>query len=380
MDIFVNRESMITPAGSRSQTIESLENGRSCLQYDGSVYVGRTALADEKCIEELKKNRFLRHQDRAVLLAVEAASRLRKSAGDFESDCGIILGTARGAASLLDECHTAYLTDQRTMPRTSPATTASAFTAAVSNELGISGGGFTISAACASSLHAVGIGRSLIKSGIAPTYVVGGAESCLSPFALSMFRSIGICATGNNEEFPVKPLSSARNGTAISEGAGFIEISRYPSNPLGKIVGYGAAISPGDQVGVDSTGGTILKSINLALEDAGIDANEVDLIVGHGTGTKLGDISEYKALKKIFGTLPPLVYHKWCFGHLFGASGIVSLILALDHISRGQIPTHPYLAGIESDGETNLSIQKGIALVLSQGFGGQAVAVLTQCH
>lgn len=102
--------------------------------------------------------------------------------------------------------------------------------------------------------------------------------------------------------------------------------------PLGKIAGYGAAAEPGARVGIDADGKVIALAVRRARRDAGCDPSDIDFVVAHGTATKLGDSLEIKAMGQIFSETPPLVYHKWLFGHLLGASGMASLILAIDHL------------------------------------------------
>jgi 3-oxoacyl-[acyl-carrier-protein] synthase-1 len=189
----------------------------------------------------------------------------------------------------------------------------------------------------------------------------------------------------------LRPFDTHRDGSVFGEGAGAIVVeseasARQRAAPvLGEILG-GAETS--DALGVleiGSDGDGLARAIALALDDAGLSAGEVGMIVAHGNGTRRSDRSEAAAIRSVFGAgAPPITAFKWSFGHLIAASGMIDIVLALECLRRGVVPRIGtlHMPDPEFD-DLPLAHESGapgsdVALVLNRGFAGTNSAVLVR--
>jgi 3-oxoacyl-[acyl-carrier-protein] synthase-1 len=129
-------------------------------------------------------------------------------------------------------------------------------------------------------------------------------------------------------------------------------------------------------------GDGLARAIGLALDDAGLRAADVGMIVAHGNGTRSGDASEATALRAVFGAaLPPITAFKWAFGHLLAASGIIETVLALAALRERTVPGIATLGRLDPDcaglpvSAAAQTPRSDVALVLSRGFGGTNAAL-----
>ncbi len=196
---------------------------------------------------------------------------------------------------------------------------------------------FTISGACASGSHAIGLGYLMIKQGLQEMIVCGGAQE-INPLAMASFD--GINAFSIREDNPhaaSRPFDRDRDGLVPSGGAATVILESYESAKrrgakiVGEIVGYGFS-SNGDHISVPNVDGPV-RSIERALKDARLSAKEIDYINAHATSTIVGDSNEAKALSHVFGAYKtPVSSTKGMTGHemwMGGASEIIySLLMA----------------------------------------------------
>lgn len=195
----------------------------------------------------------------------------------------------------------------------------------------LKGVNFTISAACASGSHAIGIGYMMIKMGLQDTVICGGAQE-VNKFSMGSFDALS--AFSLRESVPTqasRPFDRDRDGLIPSGGAATVIIESYDlavkrgAKILGEIIGYGFSSNGGHISNPNVEGPT--RSLELALKDAGIAAKEIDYINAHATSTPVGDATEAKAIDNVFGDVKPLVSStKSMTGHecwMAGASEIV---------------------------------------------------------
>jgi len=195
---------------------------------------------------------------------------------------------------------------------------------------------FTISAACASGSHSIGLGFLLIQMGLEEMVVCGGAQEVN---AYSMLSFDGISAFSTHESEPAKasrPFDKSRDGLIPSGGAATIIIEslesaqRRGANILGEIVGYGFS-SNGDHISNPNVDGQ-LRSLGMATKQAGVTANDIDYINAHATSTPIGDMFEAQALYQAFGGNIPVSSTKSMTGHecwMAGASEVVYSLLMM---------------------------------------------------
>lgn len=242
----------------------------------------------------------------------------------------------------------------------------------------LKGVNFTISGACASGSHSIGMGYFLIKHGLQEAIVCGGAQE-INPYSMGSFDALGTFSV--NEKNPQKasrPFDKNRDGLIPSGGSATVIIESYDhavrrgAPILGEIIGYGFSSNGGhiSQPNVDGPS----RSIQMSLKDAGIAAGEVDYINAHATSTPVGDMYEAKALDQVFGASRPLISStKGMTGHecwMAGASEIVYSMLMMQNSFVA--PNINFEAPDEDSARLNIAaetIEKNIDVFLSNSFG-----------
>ena len=237
---------------------------------------------------------------------------------------------------------------------------------------------FTISAACASGSHALGLGYLMIKWGLQKHIICGGAQE-VNPFAFGSFDGLSAFSIRENEPTKAsRPFDKDRDGLIPSGGAATLIIESYESAMergapiLAELVGYGFS-SNGEHISNSSVDGQI-RSLNMALKDANITPEEVDYVNAHATSTPGGDYAEAQALDAVFGNCRPLVTStKSMTGHecwMAGASEIVySMLMMQNNFVAPNINfEHPDDASAKLN-ITNVRVEKNIDVFLSNSFG-----------
>jgi 3-oxoacyl-[acyl-carrier-protein] synthase-1 len=237
---------------------------------------------------------------------------------------------------------------------------------------------FTISAACASGSHAIGMGYHLIKSGLQDCIICGGAQE-LSHYSMGSFDALS--AFSIKEADPAKaskPFDRDRDGLVPSGGAATVILESLESalkrgaTILGEVVGYGFS-SNGAHISNPTVDGPV-RSLTMALKDAGMLASEIDYINAHATSTPAGDASEAKAIDEVFGSSKPLVSStKSMTGHecwMAGASEIVYSMLMMQNSFVA--PNINFENPDEDSAKLNIAtetVEKNIDVFLSNSFG-----------
>lgn len=237
---------------------------------------------------------------------------------------------------------------------------------------------FTISAACASGSHAIGLGYLMIKWGLQKHIICGGAQE-VNPFAFGSFD--GLSAFSIRENDPTKasrPFDKDRDGLIPSGGAATVIIEDYESAVkrgapiLAEIIGYGFS-SNGEHISNSSVDGQV-RSLNMALNDAKIAPELVDYINAHATSTPGGDLAEAQAIDAVFGGCKPLVSStKSMTGHecwMAGASEVVYSMLMMQN--NFVAPNINFENPDEASAKLNIAsktTEKEIDVFLSNSFG-----------
>jgi 3-oxoacyl-[acyl-carrier-protein] synthase-1 len=198
---------------------------------------------------------------------------------------------------------------------------------------------FTVSAACASGSHALGMGYFLIRHGLQQCVIAGGGQE-INPESMGSFD--GLSAFSVREGQPQKasrPFDRDRDGLVPSGGAATLVLESYDAavnrgaNILGEIIGYGFS-SNGDHISVPNLSGPV-KSMEMALKDAGIGTRDIGYINAHATSTPVGDEKEAQAISTVFGDVKPYVSStKSMTGHemwMGGASEVIYSLLMMHH-------------------------------------------------
>lgn len=256
----------------------------------------------------------------------------------------------------------------------------------ISIHYGIRGYSKTMVADRASSLMAIDYATNIIKKGKVDIALAGGTEAPVTPYALLCCSTYGSLSTRNEDpKCAYRPFDKSRDGFVIGEGAGIliledIEHARKRGAYIyAFITGYGTTSDGFDRIEPDPNGTELARAIRLTLSEAGYSPVDIDYICADGAATRWGDVSETKAIKRVFNEcsqIPPVSAPKSMFGNLLGACGAVDLIITILAMENALIP--PTINLRVSDPECDLdyvpdkSRSKEVkrALVISRGRGG----------
>ena len=353
----------------------------SLKEFDGkNQFVATIPSEIRKEITQLRKSEIkYKALDETVLLAILTSRKAIEKAGWKQGDdFGINIGSSRGATQLFEKYHKEFLETGKTATLTSPTTTLGNISSWVAHDLKSQGPEISHSITCSTALHAILNAVAWLQSGLATKFLVGGSEAPLTAFTIAQMHGLKIYANPNNchpehGEWACRAfdLEKTKNSMILGEGAAMacLEVGSA-KNALGYITGIGYATDDLEHnISISEEAMCFQKSMQMALKN--IPMEEVDVIVMHAPGTVKGDLSEFKAIQKTFGkVLPMLTTNKWKIGHTFGASGILSIEMALLMLQHQLYIGVPFVKKQEGRKEI-----KNI-LINAVGFGGNAVSVL----
>lgn len=311
--------------------------------------------------------------DNSVLFAIYTARKVVQEASwENTTNFGINIGSSRGATALFEKYHEEFLKEGKSSTLSSPTTTLGNISSWVAHDLKSKGPDISHSITCSTALHALLNGIAWIQSGMTDKFLIGGSEAPLTPFTIAQMQALNIYSK-HAGEFPCRALDlrKKRNTMVLGEGAAMACLEKGKNqNAIALVEGIGYATEPLEHnVSISTDAQCFQESMKMALGD--MDPDEVDAIVMHSPGTVKGDLSEFKAIEKVFcNTLPFLTTNKWKVGHTFGASGMLSIEMAILMLQRQQVIKVPYII---YDTVPN-RIQR--VIVNAVGFGGNAVSIL----
>jgi 3-oxoacyl-(acyl-carrier-protein) synthase len=369
----------VSPLGNESETIwNNYQNPNPFFQSrfidQKDTWVGSLDEDSKAQVAALKQsdNKY-KSLDNSVLFAMLASRKAIEKAGWTNKDnFGINIGSSRGATDLFEQHFQEYITTGKAQTLASPTTTLGNISSWVAHDLQTEGPEISHSITCSTALHSVLNGVAWLRSGMADKFLVGGSEAPLTDFTIAQMRALKIYSR-SEEHYPNRALDLDKNQNTLilGEGAGVccLEIGKK-ENALGYIEGIGYATEILEHnISISAEADCFQKSMKMAL--ANTDLSDVDAIVMHAPGTIKGDLTEYKAIEKVFGNnLPLLTTNKWKIGHTFGASGILSLEFAILMLQHNQFVGVPFAK------EQNAKQPIRKVLVNAVGFGGNAVSIL----
>jgi 3-oxoacyl-[acyl-carrier-protein] synthase II len=269
-----------------------------------------------------------------------------------------------------------------------------AATGQIGIEYGIRGPSYTFSSACSSSTVAIGEAFRAIRFGLIKTAVAGGGEALLTQGVIKAWESLQTLAKvdPHHPETSCRPFSADRTGFVLGEGAAALILEdeqaarQRGANILAEIVGYGNTTDAGHIAQPDQGGQA--RAIKAALTEAGMAPQQIDHINAHGTGTKVGDLSETNAIKQVFGGYArsvPISATKALHGHLMGATGALEMIAAIEAMRSRIVPPTAHLNSPDPEcdldyvSEGARSLRK-LDTVMSNsfGFGGNNAVVIAK--
>ncbi|WP_159689532.1 beta-ketoacyl synthase N-terminal-like domain-containing protein [Flavobacterium sp. 9R] len=377
--ISITALSSISPLGNDPKTIwENYQHPNTCfseqfLDHQNTCVAALNSASQQEVLALQQTDIKYKSLDKSVLYAMVAARKAMAQAGwEKGGSFGINIGSSRGATDLFEKHFQEYLTTGKAQTLASPTTTLGNISSWVAHDLQTTGPEISHSITCSTALHALLNGVAWLRAGMANQFLVGGSEAPLTDFTIGQMRALKIY-TQSKEEYPNRALDldKKQNTMVLGEGAAVccLELGKK-ENALAFIEGIGYATEILEHnISISAEAICFQKSMTMALQNTPL--SEVDAIVMHAPGTIKGDLTEYRAIEKLFGKqLPLLTTNKWKIGHTFGASGILSVEMAILMLQHNQFISTPFF-NQNSDSRT---IRK--VLVNAVGFGGNAVSVL----
>ncbi len=382
----------VTPLGHDVATywsaLKAGEDGVRPVEQIPPEKLNQKVLGEIKNFDPLKhfEDRQLNTLDRVSQLVVVAAREAIKQSGlNFEQgglseQTASIIGTGSGGQNTVDDSFKRLYEDKqpRVYPLTIPKLMANAPASQVSMHCGLRGPSFGVVSACASATHAIGLGYQFVRSGLARAAVVGGAEACISYGAIKGWEAMRVMAPDK-----VRPFSKDRKGMIIGEGAAVLvleteaDAKKRGAVILGEVAGFGMSADAKDITAPDAGG--MGRALKAALQDASLNAGDIQYINAHGTGTTANDRTETEALKAVFGDHAKrlaISSTKSMIGHALGAAGALEMVATIMSLREGVVtPTINYLG---PDPECDLdyvpnearAMKIDVALSNSFAFGG----------
>jgi len=264
----------------------------------------------------------------------------------------------------------------------------------ISMKYGFRGPNFATVSACASSTNAIIDAFTYIRIGYADMFFAGGSESTIIESGFGGFNSMQAMSTNNDEyKSASRPFDKTRDGFVMGEGAGTLVLEEYEhavnrgAKIYAELIGCGMSADAYHLTAPHPDGVGARLVMQNALKDAGMAPEEVDYINVHGTATPLGDISETKAIKEVFGDYAyklNISATKSMTGHLLGAAGAVESIAAILALQNGVVPPTINYATPDPDLDNKLNFtlnksqERDINVSLSNtfGFGGHNTSVI----
>ena len=401
----------VTPVGNNPEEMwNNLVNGVSgaapITHFDTTNF--KTKFACE--VKNLNINDFLdrkeaRKMDRYTQLALIAAKQAVEDCGmNLETEdlnrIGVVYGVGIGGIKTFEEEVTYYGVHREDGPKFNPffipKMIADIAAGQISIMYGFHGPNYITSSACASSSNALADAFNLIRLGKANAIVAGGAEAAVCETGVGGFNAMHALSTRNDEpEKASRPFSASRDGFVMAEGAGCLILEELEhakargAKIYAEMVGAGMSADAFHITASHPEGLGAKLVMQNALEDAGLNPEDIDYINVHGTSTHVGDISEVKAIKDVFGDAAfklNISSTKSMTGHLLGAAGAVEAMVSVLAVKNNIVP--PTINHEEDDKDEeidynlnftfNKAQQRTVRAALSNtfGFGGHNACVV----
>lgn len=394
----------LTPLGNTApDTWEALVKGVSGIapitSFDASLFkthfAGEVKGFDPESFMDRKEARKMdRYAQFSIYVAGEA---LRDSGLEVEAEdrsrLGVVWGSGMGGLQTTEEEIIDFAKGDgvpRFNPFMIPKAIPSMAAGLISIRFGLGGLSFSVSTACSSSSHAVASAFDQIRLGHADVLLTGGADADVTYTGIGGFNSLHALSTRNDSPATAsRPFSKSRDGFVLGEGAACLILEEYEhakargAKIYAEMIGEGMTSDAYHMTAPDPNGQGAERVMRQAIRDAGLKPEEIDYINTHGTSTPLGDVTELKAIQRVFGEH---VYEmnldstKSMTGHMIGATGAVEAMACVMALKEGIIPPtinhDPEDVDEEIDYRINFTFDKAqkrdirYALSNTFGFGG----------
>ena len=401
----------VTPVGNTpEETWENLVAGKSgaapITLFDASNFKTQFAcevkgLNFNEYIDRKEARKMDRYTQLALVAATQAVNDSKIDAEDLDKNrIGVIFGVGIGGIKTFEDEVKYYGLHEAEGPKFNPffipKMIADIASGQISIKYGFHGPNYTTTSACASSTNALADAFNVIRLGKADAIVAGGAEAAICACGVGGFNAMHALSTRNDDpEHASRPFSASRDGFIMGEGAGCLILEELEhakargAKIYAEMVGEGMSADAHHITASHPEGlGAILVMKN-ALEDSGLKPEDIDYINVHGTSTHVGDISEAKAIKEVFGESAyklNISSTKSMTGHLLGAAGAVEAMATVLAVKNDIVP--PTINHVEGDNDEELDYNLNFTFNKAQkrevraaisntfGFGGHNACVV----
>ena len=401
--VVVTGVGVASPVGSgRERYFAGLISGRSGIgpitRFDANAL--RSRIAGE--VRDLDLSRLdakvIRRSSRFTHLALVASAEALEQAGldpSARERAAVVIGTGIGGFEDLEREHAAFLAQgpERFNPLTVPMIIPNMAAGMVAIAHGMRGPCLCPSIACATGAQAIGQAFDLIRAGRVPIAVAGSTESTISPFAVDGYCQLRALSTRNDDPSAAsRPFSATRDGFVIAEGAGILVLESLDharargAEVLAEVAGFASTSDAHHITAPDPQGRGAIRAMRLALEDAHLSADAIELVNAHATSTPLNDVTETRAIREVFGSHSDRLWvhaTKSLTGHALGASASLEAVASVLTLVHGVV--HPTLNLHDPDPACDLDYvplvarERRIRTIMSNSFafgGHNAVLVL----
>lgn len=396
--VVVTGQGLVSPVGNTvKSTWDALCNGKSGIgpvtELDVSALATRIAgeIRDFD-ITEFIPGKDARRFDKFMHYGLAAAQEAMAEAGIMGDDHGLNLdrvgcavGAGIGGISSIEKNMLIYRDKgpRRVSPFYIPGSIVNMISGYLSIQYGFKGPNIAVVTACTTSTHNIGLAARMIQYGDADMMIAGGSEYATTPTAMAGFVSAKAMSTRNDDpEGASRPWDEGRDGFVLSNGAGLMVIEELEhakargANILAEIAGFGMSGDAYHMTAPPADGEGAARCMKVALDDAGLNPEEVDYINAHGTSTPLGDRAESDAVKSVFGSHAyklAVSSTKSMTGHLLGAAGgseaVFSVLSMRDGIAPPTINLDNPSEGCDLDYVPHTAREMNIDVALSNSFG-----------
>ena len=387
---------MLSPLGTDvASTWEGILAGRSGIRridhFDTENFSTKFAgLVPDFAMDEYLSGKEARKMDVFVQYGMVAAIQALRDAG-LETDkengerIGVAIGSGIGGLTNIEENHQKLMDSgpRKLSPFFVPSTIINMIAGNLAIMYGFKGPNFATVTACTTGTHNIGFAAQQIQLGTADVMIAGGAEKGSTPLGMGGFAAARALSTRNDDPTAAsRPWDRDRDGFVLADGAGAVVLEEYErakargATIYGELIGYGMSDDAYHMTAPSEDGAGAALAMGNAIRDAGIDPSEVAYVNAHATSTKVGDLIEIHAVKKVFGDHAPklaMSSTKSMVGHLLGAAGAVEAIFTLlamrDSVAPPTINLDNPDEGCDLDLVANQAQQRTIDVALSNSFG-----------
>jgi len=344
--------------------------------------------------EDFIEKKSIKRQDRVINLALVAAKEAYEQSGLNEANIGdpyrfgtFVSSGIGGLTTINRETEISVLKGlDRMSPFFIPSAIINLIGGAISMVYQAKGPNLPVVTACSAATNSIGEAFRYIRDGYLDVAFAGGSEAPINPIGVNGFANMRALIQTDDIHQASMPFDARREGFVIAEGAGVLILEEYEravargAHILGEIVGYGTTSDAFHITAPDEEANGVSRALELALEDAGIQKEDIDYINAHGTSTPLNDKYETLGIKKVFKDHAYNLHvssTKSMTGHALGAAGAIESVFVVEALNHGIIP--PTINYKEKDPDCDLNytpntaVKKDLkyAINMNLGFGGQ---------